>query len=139
VLGDRFATAVVDAVVASPEVPGAGALLEALQERGRRCYVASGTPEEELIEIVARRKLTPFFHTVRGSPAEKADILRELSTLHGHDLGHCIMLGDALSDYKAANAVGMPFMGVVQRGACSPFPPETAVVADFWALSEAIR
>lgn len=139
VLSDRFATAVVDAVVASPEVPGAGALLQALKARATPCHVASGTPEEELKEIVARRKLADYFHAVRGSPAEKPDILACVSKERGHDVARCVMIGDAMSDYKAARAVGMPFVGVVQRGAISPFPEGTAVVANFWALSEEIR
>jgi len=54
-------------------------------------------------------------------------------------VSRCVMIGDAMSDYKAALAVGMPFVGVVQTRATSPFPQGTAIVADFWALSEEIR
>lgn len=138
-LGRRFAKAVVDAVVASPEVPGVGALLDALHARTKPCHIASGTPEEELREIVARRGLSDYFCAVRGSPAEKAEILTQVSTERGHRMAHCVMVGDAMSDYLAAKAVGMPFVGVVQQRLRSPFPHDAAKLADFWALAESIR
>jgi phosphoglycolate phosphatase-like HAD superfamily hydrolase len=128
-LGERFAGAVVEAVVASPEIPGAGELLSALRRRETPCYVASGTPEEELRQIVKRRQLEGFFRAVRGSPAEKAEILAELCERHRHDVARCLMVGDAMTDYVAAQAVGMPFLGVVKQGHASPFPRGAKFVA----------
>ncbi len=128
-LGDRFAEAVVEAVVASPEIEGAGELLETLSARATPCYVASGTPEEELKQIVARRSLGRYFRAVRGSPAEKAEILGELSARHRHDASRCVMVGDAMTDYAAAKEVGMAFVGVVKDGRKSPFPLGTKIAA----------
>jgi phosphoglycolate phosphatase-like HAD superfamily hydrolase len=137
-LGDRFAGAVVEAVVASPEIPGAGALLHALSQRATPSYVASGTPEEELKQIVTRRGLERYFRAVRGSPAEKAEILGDLSARHAHDVSRCLMVGDAMTDYVAAQAVGMPFLGVVKQGHASPFPQGTTFAATLHVFQEAL-
>ena len=128
-LGDRFADAVVEAVVASPEIPGASELLRALGERATPCYVASGTPEEELKQIVERRRLERYFRAVRGSPGEKAEILAELSALYRHDASRCVMVGDAMTDYAAAQSAGMAFLGVVKPGCASSFPLGTKVTS----------
>lgn len=132
-LGERFAALVVEEVVASPEIAGAGALLERLKAARTPCYVVSGTPEEELRLIVARRGMGPYFRDVRGSPAEKAQILADLLSVQRHRAGDCLMVGDALGDFSAAQAVGMDFLGVVKSGEPSPFPAGTALVEAFAA------
>lgn len=137
-LADRFADAVVEAVIASPEVEGAEDALRALAHQRTPAYVASGTPEDELKRIVAQRGLGGYFRVVRGSPAEKATILAEVSATHAHNISRCLMVGDAMTDYQAAAAVGMPFLGVVQRGAQSPFPLGTDIIRSFRAPSEAV-
>lgn len=129
-LGHRFAELVVEEVVSSPEIPGAGALLKRLSAEGVPCYVVSGTPEDELHAIVAQRGMTRFFRAVRGSPAEKATILAELLAAHGHRASKCVMVGDALGDHEAAVAVEMDFLGVAPLGDL-PFPHGTRVVSCF--------
>ncbi|MCR6644454.1 MAG: HAD-IA family hydrolase [Terricaulis sp.] len=137
-LAGRFAEAVVEAVIASPEIEGAERLLADLQAQGTPCYVASGTPEEELKMIVARRRLAPYFRAVRGAPAEKAEILAEFIAAHGHDPARCLMVGDALTDYRAAALVGVPFLGVASCAEAAPFPPGVSIVSRFGAPREAL-
>jgi len=69
-LGARFSTLVEDAVVAAEWVPGAQAFLDA--HLGRvGMFVVSGTPQEELRRITARRGMDHYFVSVRGSPPTK--------------------------------------------------------------------
>lgn len=135
-LGERFASLVVEEVVASPEVEGAGALLCRLKKARIPCYVVSGTPESELRQIVLRRGLSGFFSQVRGSPTEKTQILAELMHAYCHRAECSLMVGDALGDYAAAQAVGMPFLGVVQRGELSPFPAHVPCTTSFLSALE---
>jgi phosphoglycolate phosphatase-like HAD superfamily hydrolase len=130
-LADRFAKAVVDEVLACAEIPGARDLLRFLSETGTPCYVVSGTPEDELQMIVRKRSLARYFREVRGAPAEKHDLLGELTVRYRHDTARCLMIGDATTDFRAAAAVGMPFLGVAADAAASPFPPEVMTVSCF--------
>lgn len=132
-LGARFAALVVEEVVACPEIVGAGALLECLRAARTPCYVVSGTPEEELRVIVERRGMASYFCDVRGSPAEKAEIMADLLRARRHRADHCLMVGDALGDFSAAQSVGMNFLGVVGSGDASPFPAVIPVVHAFAA------
>lgn len=131
VLAERFAAAVVDAVVASPEIEGAEALLQALARQRTPCVVASGTPEDELRLIVERRGLSRYFHAIRGAPTEKSEILAQTIGALGCDPGACLMVGDAMTDYDAACATGVPFLGVAPLGAPSPFPACVRIVSSF--------
>ena len=64
-------------MVAAPLVAGADALLRTLDGRVLT-FVVSGTPEEELVRIVARRGLDRRFAGVFGSPAEKPALIRDI-------------------------------------------------------------
>jgi phosphoglycolate phosphatase-like HAD superfamily hydrolase len=120
-LAERFAALVVEEVVRAPEIEGASALLGWLEQRGTPCFVVSGTPEDELQAIVARRGWTHFFRAVRGAPADKAALLVDLTCAHDYAPPRCLMVGDSTTDSQAAAATGMPFLGVVRAGAASPF------------------
>ena len=133
-LGRRFSNMVVDAVVASAWVDGARELLDGLAGR-LPLFVVSGTPEPELREIISRRGMDGYFAAVRGSPPDKVTVIGEL--LGGHDLQaeRVLFVGDAMTDYDAAMATGLRFLGRVPPGEESPFPEATVIVPDLAALT----
>jgi HAD superfamily hydrolase (TIGR01549 family) len=128
-LGRRFQELVRDAVIACPYVPGAIEFLSRWSSR-LPLVVVSGTPHDELTEIIERRRLAPFFTEVHGSPEEKEEILAGLIVRHRWAARQLIVVGDALSDYEAAAHVGAEFVGRVPAGTATPFPPATRIVAD---------
>ena len=133
VLGRRFSTLVEDAVVAADWVAGAKAFLDA--HCGRLpMFVISGTPEEELRRITARRGMDGYFVSVRGSPPVKEPIIEELLTEHGLKPERVLFVGDTMTDYRAATATGLPFLGRVPPGEQSPFPDGTRLVPDLTDL-----
>lgn len=136
-LCERFAALVVDKVVAAPEIPGATAYLERVAATSP-AYVVSATPEEEIVRIVERRGLARHFREVRGAPRSKADNLGDLLDAHGHDPAECVFFGDAGSDWEAATAQGVPFMGIVP-GAKAPLlqaAPDIVWRTDFLDMPE---
>ncbi len=108
-LGERYSAWVVGRVLASPFVPGALELLRELA--GRLVFVASGTPQEELERIVRERGVEDCFTEVHGSPPGKEEILRGILDRHRLAPGEVLMVGDGLSDYRAAAATGVRFAG----------------------------
>jgi phosphoglycolate phosphatase-like HAD superfamily hydrolase len=120
-LGRRFADLVMEKVLACPFVPGALEFLQAYSER-LPLFVASGTPHEELLDILARRGLAGYFREAHGSPPEKTEIARGI--LHRYSLAPSEMpfVGDSRNDYQAAVEVGLPFIGRVSPGSPDPFP-----------------
>jgi len=48
-------------------VPGSRAMLEALRERGVRCYLASGTDEPYVLDEAAALRVTPYFAGIYGA------------------------------------------------------------------------
>lgn len=109
-LSQRFCALALERVLAAPLVAGAEAALRALAARGIPRFVASGTPDDELRMIVARRGLARWFAEVHGAPREKPEILADLMARHALPAGGVLFIGDGVSDYQAACAAGVAFV-----------------------------
>lgn len=105
-----------DEVTGRPEIPGASALLGALQRRGLPLYVASATPSEPLRKLVQRRGMEHHFRAVYGRPASKREILTRIASECGLAPTALLMVGDGEDDRIAARDFGCSFAGLVVPG-----------------------
>ena len=130
-LSRTYSQLVFDAVVKAPYIEGA---LEFLKKHYQHIplFVASGTPEQELKEIIKQRSIPHFFQGVFGSPATKKEILQGILTMHQLYAEKVLMVGDALSDWEGAQGVGAKFM-CIQSGKCSEFFSTTKILLNNFA------
>jgi phosphoglycolate phosphatase-like HAD superfamily hydrolase len=133
-LAARFSALVEDAVVAAPMVEGAWEMLERLDGRLPR-FVVSGTPTEELTRIVARRGLVRAFTEVHGSPPEKPPIIRDILSRYRFAPADVVFVGDAMTDWRAAQETGIRFIGRVRESMANPFPAGVPVVPHLRGLA----
>ena len=133
-LAAQYSRLVKEAVIACASVPGS---LDFLHQYGGELplFVVSGTPEDELRDIVQQRKMAPYFTAVHGSPRHKAPIVRELLDVHKLEESRCLFVGDAMTDYRAAEETGLSFIGRVAEGDLDPFPDGTTIIRDLTELS----
>jgi phosphoglycolate phosphatase-like HAD superfamily hydrolase len=136
-LGRRFSELVFEKVLACPFVPGAREFLEA-HHRATPLYVISGTPDAELSTIIARRRLSGYFRGAYGSDRQKDELLRGIFADLACRARDIVFVGDAPTDYQAAEKTGVPFIGRVPEGRQSPFPKLTPVVSDLRGLKTAL-
>ena len=129
----EFSRLVVDAVVAAPYVPGAKEFLETYYQK-LPLYIASGTPEAEMQEIVHKRNMAHFFKAVRGAPATKGEILEEVVRSGGYNPDRVLMVGDALADLQGAQEAGVSFVGRVGHEGKVSFPEGTFLIDDIFSL-----
>jgi len=113
-LSRRFSKLVTDAVVQAPFLDGAYEFLKN-HYYSFPLFVASGTPESELREIVKRRNLTRFFHGVYGSPSTKKQILEFILMENNWSPNRLLMVGDTLSDWEGAKEANVCFVGIVRE------------------------
>ncbi|MCG7536342.1 HAD-IA family hydrolase [Pseudoalteromonas sp. OOF1S-7] len=86
--------------------PAIDELLEKLN--GKKLYVASGSDQDELRRVFARRKLHQHFVEILGSPTQKKDNVRQIIEENGNS--QTLMIGDAVSDFSAAAENGIDFL-----------------------------
>lgn len=125
----RFSALVEQAVVDAAWVDGAREFLK--RHAGQiPMFVASATPQEELIRVVEKRGMTSYFARVLGAPKKKAEHLRNIMDEYGWQPEQLLMVGDAMTDYDAAQSTGTRFLGRAPAGGVSPFPNDTDIVRD---------
>lgn len=126
-LSKQFSYLVVDEVLVSPFMPGAKECLENLKRKGIPCYIVSATPYEEINLIVEKKDLKKYFKEVHGSPRKKWGICQEIINRKKYNPQNCLFIGDAMSDYEAAQKNIIYFLGIVKDDKISPFPDGTPV------------
>lgn len=110
ILGQRFSEIVHEKILIASFVPGAREFLETAYKK-MHLYIASGTPQEEMREIVAERGIEKYFTAVYGSPAKKEKIVEHIMQAQGYEKEEVLFVGDADTDLFAARASGIPFVG----------------------------
>ena len=106
---ELFSNYVFQSVIDSPWVPGAEKYLRENQFN-QSFFLISGTPKDELDRIIERIDLKGCFRQVFGAPTEKAQAIEEVLFSNGLKARDCIMVGDAMLDYKAAEKNSMSFL-----------------------------
>jgi len=136
-LGDEFAEIVLDRVLAAPFVDGA---LEFLNEKSLQydCFIASGTPEEELLLIVERRGLAGFFREVHGAPRKKVEIIEGILARHLYERHEVAFIGDGESDLIAAKEANVPFIARISSECSEALRMHRCRIDSLTALSDTL-
>lgn len=96
--------------------PGIRELLEKLNHKGFRLFVATSKPEEMALKVLDRFELSRYFEkicgaTLDGSRIEKADVISYLLT-QVDSVENTVMVGDTKFDVLGAAQHGIPTIGV---------------------------
>ena len=108
--GQRFADIAYEEVCRCELVPGIQDVLDTWKGK-LPLYVCSGAPHEELVQMLKGRGLDSYFTAIYGSPPAKAQLLANIVREARVDPADTLMVGDAPTDWQAAEAVGTRFYG----------------------------
>jgi len=137
-LGRRFSALVVDEIKACPLVPGT---LEFLKKYSKmvKLFIASSTPEEELISLVKARDLQRYFRGIYGAPSKKSEITLRVMKEEGAKGKEVLFVGDSAADHAEAEKAGVQFIGRVANLADCPFPEGVKTVRDLNELGAVLE
>ena len=108
-LGSEFSDIVLDEIKVAPFVKGAKEFLENYYSK-YKFFVASGTPEKELREIISFKGIDGYFAGIYGSPSTKKEIVDKIMGRDSLNSNLVVFVGDAESDRKAAEDTGVHFV-----------------------------
>ena len=114
-LGSEFSGIVLDEIKIAPFVRGAKTFLENCHSK-YSFYIASGTPDVELLEIVSSKRIDRYFDGIFGSSLTKAEITNNILGNDSLKNNLVVFVGDAVSDKKAAEETGVHFVLRVTEG-----------------------
>ncbi|WP_425406091.1 HAD family hydrolase [Hwanghaeella sp.] len=132
-----YSALVEEKVCICPLIAGAEAFLETFACR-IPFYVISGTPEAELNRIADRRGVSKYFRRLRGSPMSKEEGIEEFLSDGPYSRDRVVMIGDAITDYDAAVATRIGFVGISPPDVQHFFPDGTRVIPDLTTLAAEI-
>lgn len=98
---ERYGQLVMGCVLSAQPVLGMKDLLNYCSENFD-LFVASGTPDEELCQIIKQRDMSRYFKKVYGSPTSKSNIIKRIIKGYGYSPKEILMIGDSVTDYEAA-------------------------------------
>jgi phosphoglycolate phosphatase-like HAD superfamily hydrolase len=124
------------------EVRGARTFLECLRQADARCFVVSGSDQEELREVLAARNLAGYFQGIFGSPEKKMDIVRRVwAEERQRGAVSASLCGDSRLDFEVARSCGLRFImihGYTEwDGWREMLPPDVTSCTDFVELPKA--
>lgn len=98
-LGRKFTEYSYRAVVQAPLAKGTKEFLEKYHST-IRLFIASGTPEEEMMTIVQKKGLARYFKKVYGSPRTKYEIIASILEENRLKSEQVLFVGDSINDYE---------------------------------------
>lgn len=104
---ERYASECLKLYFNAEQTTEAENLLKSVHLR-KNLYVASGSKESELKEVFSYRNLGIYFKDIKGSPKSKIECVEEI--IKECNIEKTVLIGDSLSDYKAANHFGLDFI-----------------------------
>ena len=132
-LCQHFSCIVEDEVTKAPWINGAKSFLEKNYKKFK-LFIASATPQDELIRIVKNRSMNSFFHNIYCAPKSKIQNIAKIISENNYDRTEIIMIGDAVSDYQGAIANGIDFIGIGEDERL--FPQSKVVLPDLGRIQE---
>jgi len=108
-LANQFSELVVEKVIAAPYVIGA---LEYIQKcyKQYKLFISTGTPTEEMKQILEGRKIAQYFTDIFGSPVKKNVHINNIESRYGLRSNELIFYGDSNSDLDAAENANIAFV-----------------------------
>lgn len=122
--GEQFTDLVYSKILEASFVPGVLDFLRNLRMHGKYIVVASGTPQDELKQVIAARGIGDCFDEVWGTPMKKTEIIEKVLEEKGLEAKECLFIGDATTDFEAARKTGTAF-----------FARNTAEMKSFWDVN----
>jgi HAD superfamily hydrolase (TIGR01549 family) len=79
------------------------------QYQNYRFHIVSGSDQSELRYLCTQLGLSSYFLSIHGSPTPKNDLVAALLAEHQYPLDRCILIGDSINDYEAAQVNQIDF------------------------------
>lgn len=122
-LDKRYRALALQKVLASPFVPGAEEFVAAYGEQ-LPLAVASGTPQQELEDVLEARGMAQHFRRICGTPPPKHVSLQHFVRDYQLDARRVLMIGDSTTDREAAEIAGTRFLGIGEDTGAEEWMPD---------------
>ena len=108
-LANQFSKLVVRKVIDVPYVPGVFKYIQKCYEK-YNLFISTGTPTNEIKQILSARDIAEYFIGIHGSPEKKSLHITKIISKYNYHPDELIFYGDANTDINAAKQASVPFI-----------------------------
>ena len=108
-LSNQFSNIILSKVLNAPYVPGAIEFIDT-NYKLFDFFISTGTPEDEIIEILNRKEINHYFKSAYGSPVEKTAHVKKIISRNGYNTNEVLFIGDSDTDILAAKNNDIPII-----------------------------
>ena len=108
-LSEQFSELVVEKVIDSPYMPGVFKYIQKCYEK-YNLFISTGTPTNEMKQILIGRGIAEYFIEIHGSPEKKSVHISKIMSKYNYHPDELIFYGDANTDVDAAEQANVPFV-----------------------------
>ncbi len=123
----EFARLVKPSIIKATEIEGATNALKYCHNNNIIQFISSGSPQDELTDIVRSRGIDFYFEKIFGLPCTKEQHIREIMDTYNYRPEEVMHIGDTMLDYRASVATNVNF---VARSDSGKFPVKVPVMKD---------
>jgi len=113
-LSNQFSDLVVDRVIKAPYVSGSVELIKKNYGKYKQ-FISTGTPTEEIKQILIKRQINHYFTEIFGSPQEKQYHIKQILFKYKLKSNELIFFGDSNTDFEAAQDANIKFILVKNK------------------------
>ncbi len=114
ILAKKFSKLVLKKVITTSYIPGALQYIKNCYNR-YNLFISTGTPTEEINQILESRGISKYFNEVFGSPSVKISHLKFILSKYNLKPDELIFYGDSKTDFDAAENFRIPFVLIKNR------------------------
>jgi len=107
-LAMEFSKLVFQKVIESNKIPGVMNFIKSNHKK-LKFWIITGTPNDEILEIVKELQLSKFFIGIYGSPQKKTFWSEKIIKENNLERNQTLFIGDASTDFEAANFSSIKF------------------------------
>ena len=132
-IAKQFSSIVVEKVISAPYIPG---VLEYIQncESQYKLFISTGTPTDEIIQILEEKKISKYFTGVFGSPDKKTQHIQSIISKYKIASDELLFYGDSTIDLDAAKAENIRFILIRNENNRNIKLESGAVINNFFEL-----
>ncbi len=82
----------------------------------KKMHIVSGSDQEELQHLCKQLNISHYFKSIHGSPAPKNELVGQIIKENNYNKKECILIGDSINDYEAAEENNIDFYGYNNNG-----------------------
>jgi len=114
ILAEKFASIIKKKIFKAPFIKGSYEFISS-EHSNYELHIATSTPQNEILDILKKKKIKQYFKQIYGSPLKKTKQVNKILSNSFYKKQEFLLVGDSIEDYKASIDNKVRFLGIKSK------------------------